>query len=261
MTLKQLFEIFVKLARFDCNRATCVSLQEAKSIFGPIWVRKCRKNLQKYRNPLEIDQKRRQKILESYIRNVPRIFSWQIYFSSNFGFRYKYFIATRKLEKVALLCVHCDKRHMLHVKFSRDVYAGCLVCISLDVLLWSSSSYLNEWSSSSYLSESPDAVRRYSLETRCILMYIMRAGDMNACCIVGFSESPEAAIGRLQVQFPTWTGVFLSSCFVCFYPRWCTTSLVGQSAGQLIPSSSVWFWQRIRNREIKSTRVLKYYFT
>jgi len=41
----------------------------------------------------------------------------------------------------------------------------------------------------------------------------VRFCDVSACYILGPSESPEAAVGRSQVFFPTRAGVVLS-CFL-----------------------------------------------
>ena len=45
----------------------------------------------------------------------------------------------------------------------------------------------------------PDVVRRYPLGTCYVLIYLMRACDMNTSCKLGPSECTEAAVGRLQV--------------------------------------------------------------
>ena len=50
MTFKPLFEIFIKVSVFDCSKAIFVNMRiapGAKSTFGPIWMRKSPKKLQK----------------------------------------------------------------------------------------------------------------------------------------------------------------------------------------------------------------------
>ena len=57
----------------------------------------------------------------------------------------------------------------------------------------------------------PDIVPQYFLEAHCVLIYFtVRACDMDACCVFGPGESPEAVTGRLQVQIPTQAGLVLS---------------------------------------------------
>jgi len=90
MTLKQLFEVFVRLSVFDCSRATCILLwgQNQRWVTSE-WVN-ARKTSKISKEAIlrshQSDQKCRQKILQSYIGSVHRGFPWQINFSSNFGF-------------------------------------------------------------------------------------------------------------------------------------------------------------------------------
>jgi len=48
----------------------------------------------------------------------------------------------------------------------------------------------------------------------CAFIYLMRACDMNACCILVTSESQEAAVRRSQEEIPTRAGVGSSCCLV-----------------------------------------------
>ena len=79
---KTTFENFFKLPMFDCDRAICVLLQGQKQLLFPSGCGKARKtskiSLESFPRSHRIDQKRRQTILvrflESYIRNIPRLF-------------------------------------------------------------------------------------------------------------------------------------------------------------------------------------------
>jgi len=43
---------------------------------------------------------------------------------------------------------------------------------------------------------------------------VVRVCDMNACCILGPSKSPEAAVRRSQVYIPTQAGAVVSCSLV-----------------------------------------------
>jgi len=87
MTLEQLVETFIKLPIFDSSRAICVLLRGQNQILVPsVWgkARKTSKNsLDSFPRSHWIDQKRRQKIPESYINKMPKAFSWNTYFMPN----------------------------------------------------------------------------------------------------------------------------------------------------------------------------------
>jgi len=54
-----------------------------------------------------------------------------------------------------------------------------------------------------YTNERPSSNQTYP-RARCALICLLRACDMNTCCVLGPSESPEAAVGRSQVSLPGW---------------------------------------------------------
>jgi len=87
MTLEQLVETFIKLPIFDSSRAICILLRGQNQLLVPSgWgnARKTSKISQaSFPRSHWIDQKRRQKISESYINNMPKAFSWNTYFMSN----------------------------------------------------------------------------------------------------------------------------------------------------------------------------------
>ena len=71
----------------DCSRAICVLLQGPNQLLVPSWWGKAQipSKISKESLPWShrIDQKRRQKISKSYIRNIFQVSSWNSYFMSN----------------------------------------------------------------------------------------------------------------------------------------------------------------------------------
>jgi len=87
MTVEQLVEIFIKPPIFDSSRAICVLIWGQNKLFVPSGWGKARKTSKISQDSFPqshwIDQKRRQKISESYNNNMPKAFSRNTYFMSN----------------------------------------------------------------------------------------------------------------------------------------------------------------------------------
>jgi len=126
ITLKQLLEIFVKLTILDCNRATYVSPEgQNRFIIPSEWgnaLKTSKISQESILRSHRIDQKRRQKILESYIKTVPRIFL-DIKFSRRISVSWYVIWRVNPSGPALIWITFCPGSHFIHDQWTGHIKA------------------------------------------------------------------------------------------------------------------------------------------